>query len=156
MQSNGDLVSHYRLYMDELPPKASPGFQRRAGPQPRKAHTLQMEHVYFQYPDTQEYALEDINLTLQAGEKLALVGANGAGKSTLVKLLCGLYHPTKGRILLDGVDISTIQPELYFQEFSVVFQDVFAFAFPLSSNVACQTRRKFSRAAWPKVWSKPA
>lgn len=143
MQSNGDLVSHYRLYMDELPSKGKPrDFQGAPVPNPGKAHTLQMEHVYFQYPDTQEYALEDINLTLQAGEKLALVGANGAGKSTLVKLLCGLYHPTKGRILLDGVDISTIQPELYFQEFSVVFQDVFAFAFPLSSNVACQTREK--------------
>ena len=118
--------------------------------------------MYFQYPESQDYALEDVSLTLHPGEKLALVGANGAGKSTLVKLLCGLYHPTKGKILLDGVDVSTLSPEDYFQEFSVVFQEVFAFAFPLSSNVACTppmtrlTRPGFVRAfawpAWPKRW----
>ncbi|MFR0733813.1 MAG: ATP-binding cassette domain-containing protein [Oscillospiraceae bacterium] len=102
--------------------------------------------MYFQYPESQDYALEDVSLTLHPGEKLALVGANGAGKSTLVKLLCGLYHPTKGKILLDGVDVSTLSPEDYFQEFSVVFQEVFAFAFPLSSNVACTPNDQIDEA----------
>ena len=139
LQSNGDLLSHYRLYMDELPRKSKAGSTANTPiPNPGTVHTLQLEHVSFQYPESQDYALKDISLTLKPGEKLALVGANGAGKSTLVKLLCGLYHPTQGRILLDGVDISTMDPNAYFREFSVVFQDVFAFAFPLSSNVACQ------------------
>lgn len=139
LQSNGDLVNHYRLYMDELPGTCKTGGGTKTPiPNPGSVHTLQLEHVSFQYPETQDYALKDINLTLRPGEKLALVGSNGAGKSTLVKLLCGLYHPTQGRILLDGVDISTMDPNAYFREFSVVFQDVFAFAFPLSCNVACQ------------------
>lgn len=63
-----------------------------------------------------------------------------------MKLLCGLYHPTKGKILLDGVDVSTLSPEDYFQEFSVVFQEVFAFAFPLSSNVACTPNDQIDEA----------
>lgn len=102
--------------------------------------------MYFQYPESQDYALEDVSLTPPPRGKLALVGANGAGKSTLVKLLCGLYHPTKGKILLDGVDVSTLSPEDYFQEFSVVFQEVFAFAFPLSSNVACTPNDQIDEA----------
>lgn len=139
LKNNSDVLSHYRLFMEELPHPKKHTAQRPQAPLPNpgRAHELRLEHVYFQYPESKGYALEDVSLTLHPGEKLALVGANGAGKSTLVKLLCGLYRPTKGKILLDGVDVSTLSPEDYFQEFAVVFQEVFAFAFPLSSNVTC-------------------
>ena len=147
LKSNSDILSHYRLFMEELPQaKKQAAPPKVQVPNPGRAHELRLEHVYFQYPESQDYALEDVSLTLHPGEKLALVGANGAGKSTLVKLLCGLYHPTKGKILLDGVDVSTLSPEDYFQEFSVVFQEVFAFAFPLSSNVACTPNDQIDEA----------
>ncbi len=140
VQTNSDIVSAYRLYMDALPGRknwSSPASGTPV-PNPGLAHELRLEHVYFQYPGAEDCALEDVNLTLHPGKKLALVGPNGAGKSTLVKLLCGLYRPTKGTIYLDGVDVAALSQEAYFQEFAVVFQDVFAFAFPLAANVACQ------------------
>ena len=63
------------------------------------------EHVSFRYPGSKEWALFDICLKVKKGEKLALVGENGSGKTSFVKLLCRLYQPTKGKILLDGADI---------------------------------------------------
>lgn len=140
VQTNSDVVSAYRLYMDALPGKKSAASASAAPiPHPGQAHELRLAHVYFQYPDSSGYALEDVNLTLHAGEKLALVGANGAGKSTLVKLLCGLYHPTAGAVYLDGVDAATLSKEEYFREFAVVFQEVFAFAFSLEANLTCRS-----------------
>lgn len=85
-----------------------------------------------------EDAVHDLSLTIRPGEKIALVGRNGAGKSTLIKLICGLYRPSSGRIYLDGRDISLYSPEAYRREFAVVFQEVFAFAFPLADNVSCK------------------
>ena len=73
---------------------------------------------------------------MKAGEKLAVVGLNGAGKSTFIKLLLRLYEPTKGRILLNGKDISLYDRSEYYKLFSPVFQDVWMFAFPLKSNVS--------------------
>ena len=91
LKSNSDILSHYRLFMEELPQaKKQAAPPKVQVPNPGRAHELRLEHVYFQYPESQDYALEDVSLTLHPGEKLALVGANGAGKSTLVKLLCGL------------------------------------------------------------------
>ena len=70
-----------------------------------KSYEFKFENVSFRYPESERYALKNLNLTLAAGERLAVVGLNGAGKSTFIKLLCGLYTPTEGRILLNGVDI---------------------------------------------------
>ena len=94
------------------------------------------EDVWFQYPGAESYALKSLNLTVKAGEKLAVVGLNGAGKSTFIKLLLRLYEPTKGRILLNGVDISKYERSEYYRLFSPVFQDVWMFAFPLKANVS--------------------
>ena len=94
---------------------------------------ITVEHLTKCYGDF--LAVDDLSFEIEEGHVYGFLGPNGAGKSTLVKLLCGLYHPTKGKILLDGVDVSTLSPEDYFQEFSVVFQEVFAFAFPLLSLI---------------------
>ena len=67
--------------------------------------TITFDHVSFQY-DKQRKVLDDFNLTIPAGQKVALVGINGAGKTTLVKLLCGLYRPDSGRILLNGRELT--------------------------------------------------
>ncbi|MCR4897176.1 MAG: ABC transporter ATP-binding protein/permease [Lachnospiraceae bacterium] len=94
------------------------------------------EDVWFKYPNAEEYAIKGLNLTVKAGEKLAVVGQNGAGKSTFIKLLLRLYEPTKGRILLNGIDVSTFDRRDYYRLFSPAFQDVCLFAFPLSNNVS--------------------
>lgn len=93
--------------------------------------------------------LRDVNLTVYGGEKLAIVGENGSGKTTLIKLLCRLYRPTKGRILVNGRDIWSYSAEDYQQLLSTVFQDFSLFAFSLGSNVAaCRDfdRRRVEKA----------
>ena len=68
-------------------------------------HVIEFRHVSFKYPHTENYVLNDVSLTLKAGEKLSVVGLNGAGKTTFIKLLCRLYDADSGEILLDGVNI---------------------------------------------------
>lgn len=102
-------------------------------------YEFEFKHVYFKYPDSEEYVLKDINLKWRIGEKMALVGKNGCGKSTLVKLLCRLYDPTEGEITLNGIDIKKYKYEEYMALFSVVFQDSKLFSFSLAENVAADT-----------------
>ena len=101
-------------------------------------HKIKLENVSYKYHGDSKYAIKHLNLTIHKGEKLALVGMNGAGKTTLVKLICGLYKPTEGKIYIDGIDISKVNRKEYFNEFAVVFQDVSAFAFSIASNVTCR------------------
>lgn len=112
--------------------------QGKAAPlAPGHSHEIRLEKVCFRYEGSSSDTIHNMDLTIRAGEKLALVGLNGAGKTTLVKLLCGLYRPTGGKIYLDGQDIQTLSQKEIFREFSVVFQEVFAFSFPLIANVSC-------------------
>lgn len=92
-------------------------------PQPRQGSTLQIQGLSFRYPGKEEDTLYDVTFTIQPGEKLALVGENGAGKSTLVSLLCRLYPPTAGSILLNGVDVQRIPLKDYRQVLAPTFQD---------------------------------
>ena len=102
-------------------------------------YEFEFKHVYFKYPDSEDYVLKDVNLKWRIGEKMALVGKNGCGKSTLVKLLCRLYDPTEGEITLTGIDIKKYKYEDYMALFSVVFQDSKLFSFSLAENVAADT-----------------
>ncbi|MBS5418759.1 MAG: ABC transporter ATP-binding protein [Roseburia sp.] len=83
--------------------------------------------------------LDHVNLKFRIGEKLAIVGENGSGKSTFIKLLCRLYDPTEGEILLNGINIKKYKYKEYMSVFSVVFQDFKLFALPLGQNVAAST-----------------
>ena len=98
-------------------------------------HVIEFEHVSFKYPRGEEYVLKDINIKIESGEHLSIVGLNGAGKTTFIKLLCRLYDVTEGRILVDGVDIREYSEEEYRKLFAVVFQDFRLFAFSLRDNV---------------------
>ena len=98
--------------------------------------TIEFRNVSFRYPGSGAYALKNVSTTLRAGKKQALVGANGAGKTTFVKLLCRLYDPTEGEILLNGRDIREYDLEAYLRLFSFVFQDFRLFAFSLGENIA--------------------
>lgn len=92
--------------------------------------------VSFKYPATDSYAIRHVSLKFRVGERLAVVGANGSGKTTFIKLLCRLYDPTEGVILLNGIDIKKYDYEEYMSIFSVVFQDFKLFSFSLGQNVA--------------------
>ncbi|MBE6562922.1 MAG: ABC transporter ATP-binding protein [Ruminococcaceae bacterium] len=104
-------------------------------PRGSKSHEITFENVYFKYPNTENYVLKNINVTVKAGEKLSVVGYNGAGKTTFIKLICRLYEPTEGRILYNGIDVSKINKKSYMKLLSVVFQDYSLFYFTLRDNV---------------------
>jgi len=105
-------------------------------PQLGKTHELSMRNVTFRYPGAEEDILQTIDLTISAGEKLAIVGLNGAGKTTLVKLLCGFYDPTEGQILLDGKDVRELNREMYYTLFTAVFQEFNILPGTIAENVA--------------------
>jgi ATP-binding cassette, subfamily B, bacterial len=100
---------------------------------------FQFNHVSFCYPGQEKYALKDLNLTLSPGKRLAVVGLNGAGKTTFIKLLCRLYEPTEGTILLNGVNIKEYDRDEYYTLIAPVFQNVECFAFPISENVSMKS-----------------
>lgn len=103
-------------------------------------YEIEFDHVYFKYPGAEEYALKDFSLKIRIGEKMAVVGMNGSGKTTMIKLLCKLYEPTEGRILLNGVDIRKFDADEYRKLFSVVFQDFKLFSLELGENVSGSER----------------
>jgi len=103
----------------------------------QKPFEITFDHVAFHYPGDTKEILHDINLVIHPGEKIALVGNNGAGKTTLIKLLCGLYQPTSGRVLLNGIDIQRFNIDDYMSLIGALFQDVRPLAFTLKVNVAC-------------------
>ena len=92
--------------------------------------------VSFRYPNTETFVLRHVNQKIRIGTKTAVVGKNGAGKTTFIKLLCRLYEPTEGQILLNGVDIRYYDYKDYARLFSVVFQDFNLFSFSIAENVA--------------------
>lgn len=100
------------------------------------SYKFEFKNVSFKYPFSEKYALKNLNITLNAGERLAVVGLNGAGKTTFIKLLLRLYEPTEGKILLNGNDISLYDKDSYYKIFSPVFQEVNLFAFSLAENVS--------------------
>ncbi len=99
-------------------------------------YDVEFRDVSFRYPNTEEYALRHVNIKFKVGEKLAIVGMNGSGKTTMIKLMCRLYDPTEGEILLNGLNIKKYDYDEYMAAFSVVFQDFKLLAMTLGQNVA--------------------
>lgn len=109
-----------------------------------REYYVEFRDVSFKYPNSDIYALRHVNVKFRVGEKLAVVGMNGSGKTTFIKLMCRLYDPTEGEILLNGVNIQKYDYDEYMSIFSVVFQDFRLFAFSLGQNVAASD--KYDRA----------
>lgn len=103
---------------------------------PMEKYEFTFESVSFKYPGADYYSLKNLTLKLGASKKLAVVGLNGAGKTTFVKLLCRLYDPTEGRILLNGVDIREYDRKKYFALFSPVFQEIECYGVSICQNVS--------------------
>ncbi len=106
-----------------------------------KDDTLEIEfkNVSFKYPGTDKYIFKNLNMKIDKGERLAVVGINGAGKSTLVKLMTGLFDVTEGEILINGIPIKSFDKAALYSMYSVVFQDVNTLAFTIEENVACRS-----------------
>lgn len=97
--------------------------------------TIEFRHVSYQYGNSGEYALKDISFLLEKNSKNVIIGLNGAGKSTLLKLLCGVYEPTSGEVLLNGRDMRELSREDVRRLVSVLFQDYYIFPFTIRENV---------------------
>ena len=108
---------------------------------------IEMKNVSFRYSDDGAYIIKDFNLNINPGEHLAVVGLNGAGKTTFIKLLCRLYDPTEGEILLNGKNIREYDYKDYLNVFSFVFQDFKLLAFPLGENIAADTEPDEEKAS---------
>lgn len=125
-----DLFEFYRIQPQIISP-----IQSRPFPNPIK-EGFRFENVGFKYPNSDKWANRNLNFTLKAGEKLALVGENGSGKTTLVKLLARLYDPDEGRILLDGYDLKEYDLAALREHIGVIFQDFQRFQFTAGDNIA--------------------
>lgn len=133
---NTPFVKDYLAYFD-IPRKMYQGSL------PAKKHldneyNIEFKDVSFKYPGSDFYALQHVNIKFKIGERLAVVGMNGSGKTTFIKLLCRLYDPTEGEILLNGVNIKAYDYDDYLSIFSIVFQDYKLFSFPIAQNVAAE------------------
>jgi len=103
-------------------------------PQPLRGE-IRFDHVSFAYPGAEQMALNDLSFTVTAGETLAVVGRNGAGKTTLFKLICRLYDPLEGRILIDGIDIRDFDPVQLRHQIGAMFQDYVDYQATASENI---------------------
>ena len=101
-----------------------------------RRYEVEFRDVSFQYPGSDIWALRHVNMKFKVGKRLAIVGENGSGKTTFIKLLCRLYDPQEGQILLNGIDIRKYRYDDYMNIFSVVFQDFQLICQPLGANVA--------------------
>lgn len=133
---NGKYIQQYRLFMDteDVMDKSGTMSLPAGG-----AYTFEFVNVSFKYPQSDQYTLENISCIIPSGKKTALVGENGSGKSTFIKLLCRLYDPTEGKILLNGIDIKEYAYEDYLHAFSVVFQDYDILPFSIRENINLST-----------------
>jgi ATP-binding cassette subfamily B protein len=114
----------------------------------RLAKGIRLEHLSFAYPGTDRLVLRDVSLDLSAGSVVAIVGENGAGKSTLVKLLCKLYEPTSGRVLVDDADLARFRADEWRARLAGAFQDFFRFEL--------RTRQSVGLGDVPRVDDEPA
>ncbi|MCL2378045.1 MAG: ABC transporter ATP-binding protein/permease [Defluviitaleaceae bacterium] len=102
--------------------------------------SIELKGVCYTYPKAEKAALNDINITIRPEERIAIVGANGAGKTTLIKLLCGLYTPTAGEVLLNGSPVSDYNRDEFYSLFSVVFQDIHLLSASIAENISFQAQ----------------
>lgn len=132
-------VDDYRSFVDEesLSDKDKGAFKHV----PKSdRYVIEFKNVSFKYKGADSYALKNVNIRLETGKSLAVVGLNGAGKTTFIKLLCRLYDPDEGEILLNGTNIKDFNKDEYFDILSPVFQNVELFALTLGENVAMRER----------------
>lgn len=142
MQNIGDIeyvlseMYDDNLYMESVFDFLEEPMQHREGKKKlENINSIELKDIYFKYPNTEKYILENINLKLYKEKSYLLVGENGAGKTTLVKILCGLYEPTSGEIYINGENIKKYDLESYRKRIGVVFQDFIHFPLSVEDNI---------------------
>lgn len=111
-------------------------------PMPKVIKNISFSHVYFKYPNSKEFVINDVSFEVNENEKIALAGINGAGKSTLINLLLRFYEPTKGQILINGSDIRVYNLQDYWSCFSCMFQHSNLYNITLRENLMFGTLDK--------------
>ena len=124
-------INYVRAYL-EMEDKTNRG---EGKPLPTGECEIEFRNVTYKYFGADEPTIKNLSFTLHKGEKLALVGLNGAGKTTVIKLICGMYDPTEGEILLNGIPVNEYNREEYYSLFSAVFQDISPFAATVGENI---------------------
>jgi ATP-binding cassette subfamily B protein len=125
-------VNAFREFLRDCADRVRPAVAGRA---PTAPATYEFDHVSFSYPGSEKLVLHDVTLRIRRGEKVAFAGLNGSGKTTAAKLLAGLYQPTSGRILRDGVDVSQVDPDSLFDGVAIVMQDAIHWPVSLADNI---------------------
>jgi ATP-binding cassette subfamily B protein len=125
-------LDDYLAFRDLLPDARA---ARPTGPAPSGFSRIAVEGVSFRYPSADEPALHEVELHIDAGEVVALVGENGSGKTTLAKLLAGLYTPDGGRVTWDGTDLAGVDPDALHRRVAVIFQDFVRYHLPARDNI---------------------
>lgn len=100
--------------------------------------SIEFKDVSFTYPSAEKSTINNMSFKINKGENIAIVGENGAGKTTAIKLLCGLYYPTNGDILINGKSSRDFSSESYFDLFSAVFQDYFFMPMTIAENISAE------------------
>lgn len=131
LAENSIFLQDLFIFLDLKPEMAGEG----AAPDADSFRELSAGNVTFTYPGASRPALQDVNLRISRGEKVAIVGPNGSGKTTLVKLLCRLYDPDEGRIMVNGADAAAMVPSSYRRLFSVVFQNFMLYYLSAGDNI---------------------
>ena len=133
IRNNCISISNLREFLEfEEPFKFEDG-----DPVPQEeSYEIKLENVNYTYPGSDNKILDDLNLTVHRGEKLAMVGLNGAGKTTIVKLICGFLDPDEGRVLLNGKDVRDFDRREYYKLFSAVFQQFSIIDMTVAETVA--------------------
>ena len=141
------FIDNMILFMNEKQ-TVKPTLDTPAAPNTKCGHTIELKNVSFRYPGASRDVIRNIDLTIEAGTTIALVGLNGAGKTTLIKLLTRLYDPTEGVILLDGRDIREYDLRSLYKLYGIIFQDFGKYAESAADNIAfgCISREKQSQA----------
>jgi ATP-binding cassette subfamily B protein len=132
---SGMFIDDYQTFLSLVPPTPA-----RRGTQPvrhrvGRLDSLRIDGVSFTYPAASRPAVDDVTLEIGRGETVAVVGANGSGKTTLAKLICQLYKPDAGRVLWNGIDTATLDPQEVTSEITVLFQDYLQYHLPVLDNI---------------------
>jgi ATP-binding cassette subfamily B protein len=144
MVENKEYLNTYFTFLDR--PNCMKGGNIRIDESIRKDYIFEFKNISFCYPGSDAYSLKNISCVLSSKEKTAIVGRNGSGKTTFIKLLCRLYDPQEGEILLNGINIKEYDYDDYLRFFSVVFQDFKIFSFTLGENVAAASDYDLEKA----------
>jgi ABC-type multidrug transport system fused ATPase/permease subunit len=137
------MVDDYRYFID-----TKDKLERNKGeklPSMKEPVEIVLENVSFHYQGSTQLILDNINLKINKGEKLAIVGANGAGKTTLIKLVCGLLEPVSGRILMNGIDIRNFNRDEYYTLITAAFQNVCLLPMSIAQNITFKSESDINK-----------